>query len=68
MSEDKEKKVIEDSKKWEVDNGEWIWALLLLMICFGGWNNSENPKINELEKKVARLEGQMSMIGGKLHE
>ena len=68
MSEDKEKKVVEDSNKWEVESGEWIWSLLLLMIGFVGWGSSENPKIRELEKKVARNEGQMSMIGGKLHE
>lgn len=47
------------------ETGEWIWALLILAICFSGWGNFENPRINELEKKVARLEGQMSMIGGK---
>lgn len=67
MSEDL-KKIIEESKEWSTDNGEWIFVFLILMLCFGSWGSNENPKINELEKKVARLEGQMSMIGGKLHE
>lgn len=66
MSE--EKKVIEDSNKWDTESVDWTLVFLLLMFGFGGWGNSENPKISELEKKVARLEGQMSMIGGKFHE
>ncbi|MDE6314783.1 MAG: hypothetical protein K2M46_14415 [Lachnospiraceae bacterium] len=67
MSEDKEVKAIEESKEWKADGGEWI-LVFLLMLCFGGWGNAENPRITELEKKVSRLEGQMSMIGGKFHE
>lgn len=51
-------------KKDEWNSVDHIWILLLLTL-FGGWGNSENPKISELENKVARLEGQMSMIGGK---
>lgn len=61
-------KIIEESKGWEAENGEWILVLLILLFGFGGWGSAENPKINELEKKVARLEGQMSMIGGRFHE
>ena len=48
------------------ETDEWIWALLILSICFSGWGNFENPRIEELEKKVSRLEGQRSMIGGKV--
>lgn len=65
MSEDKEVKTIEESKEWKAENGDWILILLLFMLFGFGWNSQENPKISELEKKVARLEGQMSMIGGK---
>lgn len=54
-------------KKDEWNSVDPIWIFLLLTL-FGGLGNSENPRINELEKKVARLEGQMSMIGGKFHE
>lgn len=68
MSEDKNIKTIEDSENWKVENGDWIWVLLLFILFNSGWNSTENPKISELEKKVARLEGQMSMIGGKFHE
>lgn len=67
MSEPKENIVVDERKEWKFDSGDWV-LILILAICFGGWGNSENPKINELEKKVARLEGQMSMIGGKFHE
>lgn len=63
-----ENKTIEESKEWEAENGEWIFVFLILMLCFGGWVSNENPKISELEKKVARLEGQMSMIGGRKYE
>lgn len=54
-----------DSLEMSGDNGEWIWTFLILSICFGGWGGFENSRISELEKKVARLEGQMSMLGGK---
>lgn len=67
MSEVKENTVSEENKEWKADGSEWIW-ILLLVVLFGGWGNSENPRIGELEKKVARLEGQMSMIGGKKFE
>lgn len=67
MSEDINK-IIEESKGWNADNGEYFWIFLILMLAFGGLGSSENSKISELEKKVARLEGQMSMIGGKFHE
>lgn len=65
MSEAKENEVMEEQKEWKSEGGELIWALIIFAIFFGGWGNYENPKISELEKKVARLEGQMSMIGGK---
>lgn len=68
MNEDKEIKDIEESKKWETNDVGWTVVLLAMMFAFGDWGNSENPRITELEKKVARLEGQMSMIGGKFHE
>ncbi len=51
-------------KKDEWNSVDTIWMFLLLAL-FGSWGNTENPRIIELEKKVARLEGQMSMIGGK---
>lgn len=52
-------------RKEQENSSEWIWVFLILAICFSGCGNFENPRITELEKKVARLEGQMSMIGGK---
>lgn len=64
MSDVKENEVVEEQNEWKADGSECIWILLFAMI-FGGWGSSENPRISELEKKVARLEGQMSMIGGK---
>lgn len=67
MSDVKENSVIEEKSKWEADGSEWIWILLFAMI-FGGWGNAENPRISELEKKVSRIEGQVSMIGGKRYE
>lgn len=67
MSEVKENAVVEEWKEWKADESEWIWIFLLLML-FGSWGSSENPRISELEKKVARLDGQMSMIGGKCRE
>lgn len=68
MSEVKENLVVDDSKEWKLESGEWTLIFLFLMFGFGGWGNFENAKIKELEKKVARLEGQMSMIGGRFHE
>lgn len=65
MSDIKENTSTEEQKEWKTDGSEWIWTFLILAICFSGWGNSENSHIFELEKKVARLEGQMSMIGGK---
>ncbi len=65
MNDVKENAVIEKQKGWKTTEIDYIWILLLLMLCFGGFGNSENLRISELEKKVARLEGQMSMIGGK---
>ncbi len=67
MSDIKENTVINENKEWKTDNGDWI-LIFLLALCFGGWGNTENPRISELERKVARLEGQMSMIGGRFHE
>lgn len=64
MSEVKENTAVEENKEWKTDGFDWIF-ILILMLCFGGWGNSENQRIFELEKKVARIEGQMSMIGGK---
>lgn len=49
-------------------DGDLPWVIALLCLFGFGLGNSENPRIIELEKKVARLEGQMSMIGGKFHE
>lgn len=68
MSEDKNIKTIENSEKWKVENAESFWALVLFALLGLNWNSPENHKISELEKKVARLEGQMSMMGGRLHE
>lgn len=65
MSEIKENAVVEEQKERKIDGMDWIWVLLIFSPIFGGWGSSENPRISELEKKVARLEGQMSMIGGK---
>lgn len=65
MSDIKENISTEELKEWKTDGSEWIWPFLILAFCFSEWGNSENPRISELEKKVARLEGQMSMIGGK---
>lgn len=63
---EKEMKVLKTENRDDIENGsEWIWSFLILSICFGGWGSVENPRISEIEKKVARLEGQMSMIGGK---
>lgn len=67
MSEIKENTAIDEQKEWKSDSGDWV-LILILVICFGGLGSSENPRISELEKKVARLEGQMSMIGGKRYE
>ena len=64
MSEVQENAVAEEQKVWKSDGNEWIWGFLIAML-FSGWGNVENPRISEIEKKVARLEGQMSMIGGK---
>ncbi len=65
MNEEEKKedveKVLEAENKW---SGDGFWVIMLFLLLFGG-NNNENPRISELEKKVARLEGQMSMIGGK---
>lgn len=55
-------KVLDSDSKWDGDSYSIIFLLLMFVFSFG---NHENPRINELEKKVARLEGQMSMIGGK---
>lgn len=68
MSENKEVQMTEENKGFVTDGYDWAWILLLFMLLGFGWNSPENPKINELEKKVARLEGQMSMIGGKFRE
>lgn len=65
MSEIKEANMSEENKGFITNDSDWIWILLLFMLFGFGWNSPENPKISELEKKVARLEGQMSMLGGK---
>lgn len=65
MSED-EKKAVEEIKEWKAEgSGLWPFIILALIFGFGSWGSCDNPHISELEKKVARLEGQMSMIGGK---
>lgn len=63
MNEDKNINSTEETPILKLDETNWI--LFALLFAFSGWGNYENPKISELEKKVARLEGQMSMIGGK---
>ena len=68
MSEDKETNTVEENKEFSNKDSDWIWVLLFLVLFGLGWNSLENPRISELEKKVARLEGQMSMIGGRFHE
>lgn len=70
MSDVNENKTFEEIKNemenWNPNSGDNLWYFIVLMLVFGfGWNSPENPRITELEKKVARLEGQMSMIGGK---
>ncbi len=57
-----------ENREWNEckESSEWALIFLILAICFSGWGNFENPRIEELGKKVARLEGQMSMIGGKV--
>lgn len=65
MSEVKENTVSDDKKNGTQKNGTWIWVFLILMFGFGRWGSCDNPQISESEKKAARLEGQMSMIGGK---
>lgn len=64
MSEPKENIVVDKQKEWKSDSVDWI-LILMLFLCFGGWGSSENSRVSELERKVARIEGQMSMIGGK---
>lgn len=64
MNEDKNTNATEETNNFKTGEIDWAFLILLLVFSFG-WNNTENPKISELEKKVARLEGQMSMIGGK---
>lgn len=64
MSE-QETEVLKRENSESENISEWIWVFLILSFCFGGWGSFENPRINELEKKVARIEGQISMIGGK---
>lgn len=67
----KKAKAVKPKEKERCDDtglsNEW-WIILMLMLAIPWGIPAENPKISELEKKVARLEGQMSMIGGKLHE
>lgn len=65
MSEVKENIVSDDKNGRDAESGTWIWVFLILMFGFGGWGSCDNPRISQLEKKVARLEGQMSMIGGR---
>lgn len=67
MSEDKSVKSVNENKNFS-DGSDWIVALLIAILFGGYWSNPESEKINELEKKVARLEGKMSMVGGKFHE
>ncbi len=67
MSEEIKKDDIEKDLEFKSEwSGDIIWLIVLLSIFGFGFGNNENPRINELEKKVARLEGQMSMIGGKI--
>lgn len=69
MSESKNfEKIKSETENWKPENSDWIWTLLIFSVVFGGWGSSENPRISELEKKVARIEGQMSMIGGGRYE
>ena len=68
MSNVKENTVVDENKEWIADSGDWIWILLIAMLFDSNWISYENPRISKLEKKVARLEGQMSMIGGRKYE
>lgn len=68
MSNVKENTIVDENKEWIADSGDWIWILLIAMLFGGNWISYENPRISKLEKKVARLEGQMSMIGGRKYE
>lgn len=68
MSEVREKAVAEEQKELNTDGMFWIWVLLMFAPLFSGWGSPENPRISELEKKVARLEGQMSMVSGRFRE
>ncbi len=67
MSEEMKKedieKILYPQDKWSTTDG-WLFLIVFLAL-FSGFGNNDNSRINELEKKVARLEGQMSMIGGK---
>lgn len=54
-----------ENREFGENGNDWFLVFLILSFCFSGCGSAENPRISELEKKVARLEGQMSMIGGK---
>lgn len=55
-------KSMDKNSAW--DGSTWIFLLLIMLFGFGGWSQPDN-KDHELRERVARLEGQMSMIGGK---
>lgn len=51
--------------EWSLSNP---WAIISILLFAFGQNGAENPKVGKLEERVAKLEGQMSMIGGRFHE
>lgn len=63
---EEEKKTIEEMHNNSVWNNSFdsIWIILIFMLCFCGWS-TQDTKDYELRERVARLEGQMSMIGGR---
>lgn len=54
-----------DNHNSDWDGSSWVFLLLIMLFGFGGWGSQPDNKDHELRERVARLEGQMSMIGGK---
>lgn len=56
------------SKDLKETNSDWDGSALELMflaMAFGGWGRCSNAEISEMKERIARLEGQISMIGGR---
>lgn len=51
----------EEESAW-VSDSSWVYVLLL-MILFGGFGFSHDTTDHELRERVARLEGQMDIVG-----